>query len=180
MRLFLLLMVSLSFISLSYADDDYFGSNQKRTGFDAVNNDLYKSSCASCHFAYQPGFLPSRSWQKMMQPSALLNHFGDNAELIEQDRLLVLKYLQENAADTTNSRRSKRIMRSLNHDDAPLRITDLRYFKQRHHEVPARFVTGNPQVRSFGNCIACHTTANTGSYSERAIRIPGVGRWEDD
>ena len=48
----------------------------------------YVKECGSCHFPYQPAFLPARSWQKIM--GSLKEHFGENAEvkLADRDNLL--------------------------------------------------------------------------------------------
>jgi hypothetical protein len=155
-------------------DDDYRGSR----GLDVkpMTNPLYQSECGSCHFAYQAGFLPARSWKKMM--SGLEDHFGDNAELDAADRQAIEDYLVANAADNSNERRSRKFMRSIG-EGTPLRITEVRYFRHEHDEIPRRVIK-HEQIGSFGNCAACHTRADLGSYAEREIRIPGVGRWEDD
>ena len=121
-----------------------------------MNHDLYRKNCVECHFAFQPGLLPKRSWEKMMQPVALANHFGDNAELAENDRAEISSYLVHNAADNSDYKRSKKMMRSIRGDETPLRITEVRYFKIKHNEVPSRLVAGNPKVKSLANCAACH------------------------
>ncbi len=178
----ILALTSLMLVSsLAYADDDEHGFFERfsSAGVAVVNNALYRKNCAECHFAYQPGLLPKRSWEKMMQAKALANHFGDNAELDEADRLALLAYLMGNAADDSEYKRSKKMMRSIRADEAPLRITEVSYFKRKHHEISARMVTGNPKVKSWSNCAACHTAAEKGSYSEHGVMIPGYGRWED-
>jgi len=50
---------------------------------------------------------------------------------------------------------------------------------QKHEEVPARLIRDNPKVGSLSNCAACHTRADTGSFSEREIDIPEYGPWKD-
>jgi hypothetical protein len=157
------------------ADDDGYRRG-RAPDVKPVDNPLYKSECGSCHFAYQPGFLPARSWQKLM--GGLSDHFGDNAELDATDRQAIEEYLVANAADNASERRSQRFMRSIG-DATPLRISEVPYFKREHDEIPARVIR-HEQIGSFSNCIACHTRADLGSYAERDIRIPGVGRWEDD
>ena len=182
MRFTVFLTLSLLVAGSAWADDEDhgFASFFQKKGVAAVTNDLYKSNCAECHFAYQPGLLPKRSWQKMMQPQALEDHFGDNAELIESDRQAILGYLTDNAADDSNYKRSRKMMRSIADNDTPLRITKVRYFVRKHDEVPSRMVTGNIKVKSWSNCAACHTTADSGSYDEDDVMIAGYGRWEDD
>jgi hypothetical protein len=60
---------------------------RKRTGvkgfnliFDVapVKNALYLEECGACHFAYQPGLLPSRSWKKMLSQQEAKNHFEED------------------------------------------------------------------------------------------------------
>ena len=142
-----------------------------------VRNETYQEECGSCHMAYPAGLLPARSWEKLM--GNLDDHFGDNAELDMSTRQELTRYLLENSADHSDARRSRKIMRSLGAAEIPLRITDTRYFRHEHDELPAAVVKANPQVSSFSNCNACHKRAEEGSFSEREIHIPGYGRWDD-
>ncbi len=161
-------------------DDDYEGEHrlfQRTYGVAAVNNSTYTTECASCHMAYPPGLLPARSWQRLM--GGLADHFGDNAELDPATTTELTRYLVDNSADMSNYRRSRKIMRTLADNAAPLRITELPYIQHQHDEIPARLIKHNKQVGSLSNCIACHRGAEKGSFSERDIRIPGYGRWED-
>ena len=109
----------------------------------------------------------------------LADHFGDNAELDPKVAGLITAYLTENAADRSDYRRSQGINGSLRADEAPLRISETRYFQRKHHEIPPRMVKGNPEVNAWSNCAACHRNAAAGSYNEHEINIPGVGRWDD-
>lgn len=142
-----------------------------------VKNALYKEECGSCHFAYQPGLLPERSWKKMM--GDLENHFDENAELDTDTLKTLTTYLIKNSADKSNYKRSRKIMNSLSKNQAPLRITETPYFIRKHDEIPNRVVKNNPKLGSFSKCAACHTKADKGSYDEDEINIPGIGRWED-
>lgn len=144
-----------------------------------VNNTLYKQNCAECHFGYQPGLLPARSWQKLMLPESLADHFGENAEMAEADRVAILSYLTENAGDNTASNRSFRLFRSLKDSQTPLRITELPYIRHEHDEIPNRMITDNKDVLSLSNCNACHTQADAGRFDEKAVHIPNVGYWDD-
>ena len=76
-----------------------------------VNNALYAQECGACHFAYQPGLLPARSWEQLM--GGLDSHFGDNAELLPADRKAITDYLTANAADRAAEPRAVQIARSL-------------------------------------------------------------------
>jgi len=138
-----------------------------------VDNPVYREECGSCHFAYQPGLLPSKSWQGLM--AGLENHFEDNAELDAGVHDEISRYLEANAADRSSTRRSS----GFASNSGSLRISDSRYFRRQHHEIPTRWVENNPKVGSFASCDACHTTAEQGNYDEHGVRIPGIGRWED-
>jgi diheme cytochrome c len=135
-----------------------------------VSSQLYRNECASCHFAYQPGLLPARSWQKIM--SGLDDHFGDNAELMPEDYTVILNYLSDNSADLSDYKRSRKLNNSLAKDEAPLRITEIPYFKRKHRELPLSRITNNPEIGTIGNCVACHRQADKGSYNEHEIKIP--------
>lgn len=154
------------------ADDDY------RRGPDVapVNNATYQDECGSCHFAYQPGLMPTESWLKLM--GNLGDHFGENAEVDGATRQEIINYLIANAAEQSGTRRSAKILRSMG-KDLPIRISDIPYIRRQHDEIPPRLIRTNPALRSLSNCAACHTRAETGSYAEREILIPGLGRWED-
>ncbi|WP_456381142.1 diheme cytochrome c [Thiolapillus sp.] len=180
----LLAMLSLSAITVgivatAMADDDrsYSGSWGTRAlpGVAPVDFPLYQDECGSCHMAYQPGLLPAPSWEKLM--SGLDDHFGENAELPENERRVLLNYLLNNAAGRSNYRVSNKLMRNIR--GTPIRITELPYFVHEHREIPSRLVTGNPKVRSLSYCDSCHTQANMGSYNEHQINIPGYGRYDD-
>ena len=142
-----------------------------------AGNAQYGEECGACHFAYQPGLLPARSWQRLM--GNLAHHFGENAELAPGDTTALTQYLMANAADTSAYKRSAGMAASLAPDAAPLRITGTRYFQRKHDEVPRAAVQNNPKVGSLSNCDACHANAEKGSYSEHEVRIPGYGRWDD-
>ena len=141
-----------------------------------VNNQKYSDECGSCHFAYQPGLLPERSWKKIM--SSLDDHFGENAEVPAEDRQILSDYLAKNAGDHSNFKRSVKLMRSIPSSETPLRVSKIPYFVKEHREVGNK-IKGSTKVKSISNCEACHQKAADGSYAESEINIPGIGRWED-
>ncbi len=134
---------------------------------------IYATECASCHVAYPPALLPARSWSAIL--ADLNRHYGDDASLPPERVATLDTFLRANAGDTVGIRRTARISAS----STPDRITTLDWFVNEHDELPPSFVTGNPEVRSFANCAACHPSAATGRFSEHDIRIPGR-RWSDD
>lgn len=153
-------------------------SFEGQKGVAAATDTLYLKECGSCHFAYQPGLLPSRSWDRVME--GLGEHFGTDASLDSADKQSILVYLQKNAADkSVNYKKSRKINESIAATETPVAITKTRYFIQKHREI-GRELIQQKEVKSLSNCMACHTKADKGSYSEREINIPNYGRWEDD
>ena len=145
----------------------------------AVSNPTYAEECGSCHFAYPPGLLPSKSWEKLLNEKALADHFGDNAELDTDTLKTISDYAMENAADKSFYKRSRKIALATKDGDAPLRITEVRYIKRKHHDIPEKMIKGNKDVKSLSYCDACHTQADKGSFDEDAVKIPNYPDWED-
>jgi len=168
-------LASVATVSMSDDDGEYFWQRTKNVG--AVNNPVYTEECGSCHFAYPPGFLPAASWNKMM--GQLDDHFGDNAELEPDTQQKIQQYLIANSADKASFRYSRGIMRSIDSNNPPLRITEISYFRHKHNEIPQRLIEKNEKVGSLSNCTACHTRANEASFSEREVRIAGYGEWDE-
>lgn len=150
---------------------------QKSIGVASIKNKDYLEECGSCHMAYQPGLLVSQSWQQIMH--SLADHFGDNAELDNETRQQLEKYLLANSAEKSDYRRAKKFSTGINSKHAPTRITKTPYFIHKHDEIPVKIVTSNKKVGSFSHCNACHTEAEKGIYDEDGVQIPGYGRWED-
>ena len=116
---------------------------------------LYVKECGSCHTAYAPGYLPARSWRRMMDE--LEKHFGTDAALAEPQRQAILAALVELAADSAAA--------------TPQSIVETPFFKYMHDEVPQSFWK-RPAIKNPSNCGACHPRADEGRYGEREVRIP--------
>ena len=147
--------------NVSFGDDDddgFFKFWKRQPGIAPVTSEVYKEECGSCHFAYQAGWLPEQSWRELM--SNLEDHFGDNAELNAATHKDILDYLVNNSADKSDYRRSKKMMRSLGDNSAPQRISETRYIKHEHDEIPVQLVANNDKVASLSNCSACHQDAD--------------------
>lgn len=137
---------------------------------------MYREECGACHVAYPPGLLPSASWQAIM--NGLDDHFGENAELPAEMTARLTGFLSDNASDRGDWLKNARLLRDVK-TQAPLRITELSYFKREHDEIPRRMVEDNPDVTSFSNCDACHQDAARGRFDEDTASIPGFGGWDD-
>lgn len=144
-----------------------------------VNNKSYKDECGSCHFAYQPGLLPSKSWEKLLNETALADHFGENAELDKDVLAPIYDYVMANAADKSYYKRARKIAKATEDIEAPLRITEVRYIKRKHHEIPENMIKGNKDVKSLSYCDACHTQADKGVFDEDTVKIPNFPDWDD-
>ena len=119
----------------------------------------YMAECAACHTAYTPGLLPARSWQRIM--AGLDKHYGTDASLDDATVKQLSAWLTANAGTGRRAR-----------SEPPQdRITTSSWFIREHDEVPAG-TWKRPAVKSPSNCVACHTQADQGNYSERFIRIP--------
>jgi len=144
-----------------------------------VDNKKYKEECGSCHFAYPPGLLPAKSWEKLLKGDALKNHFGDNAELDNDVQKAIYDYAMANSADKSYHKRSRKITQATAQGDAPLRITEVRYIKRKHHELTDKMVKNNPGVKSLSYCDACHSQASQGVFDKDFVKIPNFAKWED-
>lgn len=170
------LMVSSSSLVLAEGFWSDFFSLERKKEVAPVSDATYKEECGSCHFAYQPGWLPEQSWRKLMAADALSDHFGENAELPEDTRTKLLNLLVAGSAEKSSYKRSKKIMASLKEGDAPLRIIETPYIKRKHHEISESLIKG-PKVKSLSFCDKCHTAADAGNFDDDTVDIPGHGRW---
>ncbi len=118
-----------------------------------VRDKLVQKECGACHMAFQPAFLPARSWQKMM--SELDNHFGEDASLDAETAKKIEDYLVKNAG-------RKRWLDGWG--TPPQRISELRWFKSEHRgEVSPRAMK---KAGTMANCKACHLSAEQGNYDD--------------
>ena len=90
----------------------------------------------------------------------LANHFGTDASLDAKTAQEIQRYLDANPGRST-----------ANSAKPPLRISETRWFRDEHDDVPAATWT-SPAVKSAANCGACHTQADRGDFSERSLRVP--------
>jgi len=180
MKRALLFIIAVMFTSSAYAEGSFNFFRHK--GVNPDRPDIYSESCGECHFAYPAGLLPERSWRKMLLPEQLEDHFGENAELPDDDRQAVLKYLVDNAADSSSAfiyKRSRKFDRSIPSSETPLQITKTEYFKRKHKKIPEKYVKPNPKVRSYMNCNNCHKEAKNGVFDDDTVLIPNFGYWSD-
>ena len=126
----------------------------------------FQAECASCHVAFPPALLVADDWKRVM--ASLDKHYGDNASLDDKVRRELEDFLVRNAGA------GKRVVGA----GDPPRMTATGWFKREHRKV-AEAVWKDKRVGSAANCAACHPRAEAGSYSEREIVIPGVGKFKE-
>jgi hypothetical protein len=118
-----------------------------------------KSECASCHMVYPPAFLPKESWTTIM--SGLEKHYGTDASLDPQSIKEISQWLNQYAGTY------KRVSSAPPND----RITESTWFIKKHRKITDS-TWRNSQVKSKSNCMACHTSADKGSYDDDDVRVP--------
>jgi len=135
------------------ADDDWIPP---------VTDELTMAECGDCHMAFQPGFLPARSWEAMMD--GLADHFGDDATIAPEKADHIRAYLTANAGDRIRSEMAREYMRWVREGGVPLRITENPEFLGEHDFRPS--VWERPEVVTKSNCPACHQAAERGDYED--------------
>jgi len=128
-----------------------------------VKSAIVQKECGTCHMAFQPAFLPARSWKKMM--TDLSNHFGEDASLSPDKTQAIQEYLTANAGDVTNSGVARKYMMWISPTGFPQRITENPAFQRKHQRFTDR-VKQNPKIVTLSNCPACHREAAKGWFDD--------------
>jgi hypothetical protein len=163
------------------AEDDFLDwllDFHRTKGVKPVINQLYQDECGECHFAYQPGLLPAKSWEVLLDAKTLRKHFGVSAELDDDTLKIIRDYAVRNSADKSWYKRSRKIAVATEDGPAPLRITELRYISRKHHDIPEKMIKGNKGVKSLSFCDKCHTQAEQGIYDADTVNIPNYPNWD--
>lgn len=127
-----------------------------------VKDPLVQKECGGCHMAFQPAFLPARSWAKMMD--TLSDHFGEDASLPADKVQAIRSTLTAGAGDVDGRGRARKYMRWVAPDGVPQRITENPDFLRKHHFADK--VWKDPKVVTKSNCPACHRAADQGIYED--------------
>ncbi|MDD2926552.1 diheme cytochrome c [Rhodoferax sp.] len=142
-----------------------FGRAQAGGGhyYPPVTDPVVTQECGSCHLVFAPAMLPASSWQRMM--GDLQNHFGEDASVDAASAKRITDYLTAQAGDTGGRNFSGKLLRGVSSADAPLRITSLSSWNDKHRKVPD-WEWKHKEVQSKANCAACHLDAARGYYDE--------------
>jgi Dihaem cytochrome c len=159
-------MLIALFCSSAVADDH---KKEKNKNIAPVTNELYRSSCGGCHFAYQPGLMPKRSWINMLDNKGA--HPGGELKLDKSAKAKIKDYLVQESADNSASERSRKIVASLSGSETPVHISEIPYIQKKHRKIN-KGTFKRPSIGSAGNCKACHKSAEQGIYEDDDVVIP--------
>ena len=132
-----------------------------------VTNITYRKNYGTCHMAYQAGLLPERSWLNILNSSG---HAVGDVSLNREAKAEIEQYLVQNSADKSQSKRSMKILTSID-NDAPTRISEIPYIKKKHRDIREDVFARTP-IKSRANCRACHKRADKGIYDDDDVVIP--------
>ncbi|MFV2058538.1 MAG: cytochrome C [Thiohalomonadales bacterium] len=177
----IVLAISFSSIGIAQAEKQGYWSwlftFKRQKEIVPVTDELFLEECGACHFPYQPGWLPEASWKKLLSAKGLENHFKENAELEETDRLHILNVLVSGSAEKSRFKRSKKIMSTMHNykgeGGSPLRITETPYIKNKHRKVVEDIIKPDNKLKSLSYCDKCHQKANDADFDDDTVRIPG-------
>ncbi|MEO8342998.1 MAG: cytochrome C [Gallionella sp.] len=176
--LFTALLVSSAYAEAEEDFLDWLFNFQRQKNIKPVTDKQYQDECGACHFAYQPGLLPAKSWEALLNAEALRKHFGVNAEMDNDTLKAVHDYAIDNAADKSWYKRSRKIAVATAEGAVPLRITELRYISRKHRDLPEKMIKGNKSVKSLSFCDKCHTQSAQGIYDRDTVSIPNFPDWD--
>jgi cytochrome b len=131
----------------------------------------FSNECGSCHITYPPFLLPKESWTLMM--SDLENHFGDDASIDEETNISILKFLNENSAQTSTHQASFKILKSLKGNNSTIAISKTPFWEKKHDDIDKN-IFANVKIKSKANCKACHIDIENGLIENDLINMPNI------
>ncbi len=139
-----------------------------------ATNPAWEGECGSCHLAFPPSLLPARSWERMLDEQD--RHFGEDLFLDETTLAPLRAFARSSAAEAGQTEHAVRIADSLGADEAPQRITELRWWAERHADVPAADFTAVGESAEL-RCAACHPDADRARFdaAEAGVLPPSQG-----
>jgi hypothetical protein len=135
-----------------------------------ADNAQWRDECGSCHLAFHPSLLPSRSWQRIMTEQK--QHFGADLGFDAATSAALLAFMTAHSAERHQTEPATKIDLSLKAEITPLRITETPYWVKKHRDI-AESHWKSPLVKSKSNCAACHLDAEAGTFEDAAMRMPG-------
>ena len=154
---------------LGHAERSLETPHVKFVGTKLADNAQWREECGSCHLAFHPNLLPSRSWTRIINEQA--QHFGSDLAFDAATSTALLNFLIANSADSHATEVAFKIDRSIKPAQTPLRITETPYWIKKHRNIAAADWQ-SAQVKSKTNCAACHLDAEAGTFQDAAMQIP--------
>ncbi len=133
----------------------------------ATPNPVYQEECSACHIAYPPSLLPAHNWGNLM--AGLSDHFGEDASLSQATVDEITTWLFQNASDSVDTKPAHVFSRV--NPESPFAITQTPFWKNTHRAIPDAVFT-RPPIYDNGNCVACHSDAESGFFYPANISIP--------
>jgi mono/diheme cytochrome c family protein len=122
--------------------------------------------------AYHPSLLPAESWAGIV--GNLSDHFGEDAGIANKTNLAAIAgWLAANASDSWDTLAANRLGHAEAEAEASRPITGNSWWKRRHRHI-ADTIFRQKNIRSHGNCAACHGDAGQGLFAPQAIKVPKV------
>ena len=90
-------LISLFSIIVLFPAVVFSGDHNERKTLPKVANEVYRANCGSCHFAYQPGLLPAKSWQKIIDSPG--GHAGGALSLDKKAKTEIRPLFEEAVAN---------------------------------------------------------------------------------
>ena len=137
----------------------------------AADDPRWRAECGSCHTAFPPALMTAPAWRQVM--GALDRHYGTDASIDAKTAAEIGAFLERNAGTGRRAATPAAASKVAGAAAGPPlpRITGSAWFAKEHREVPASTIA-RKDVGSLANCAACHTAADRGDFSERALRVP--------
>jgi len=132
-------------------------------------NEEWHDNCSSCHVAYHPSLLPLHSWQQLFDEE--MHHFGEGLYLDIETMVVLRDYASKNSAEYSKREVSWRTLKSLGHDEHPVRISETPYWKEVHKNI-SKETWEQPPVYGKADCGACHMDAETGGFMNGGMHLP--------
>lgn len=129
----------------------------------------WSSECSGCHELLHPSLLPAQSWRTLILQQE--DHFGNNLTLDQESTDELIEFLSHYAAEQATTEASTKILRSIQGQPFPIRITNSPYWAKKHHSIEAR-IWEQSNIGGTVNCSACHLDALTGGYEDHNVDIP--------
>ncbi len=129
---------------------------------------LFEAECGSCHTLYHPSLLAADEWTLVMQ--TLDEHFGEDASLMPEPAERITALLIEHGNGTWDTEAANEL-RGQQDPAEPMAVTSNRWWAEHHRDLEEAALA-SPDVRSPGNCEACHLDAVQGRFGGHRIDVP--------